>query len=179
MLFFSVLSNILSRIHTKVAGKKMDRKLQFTQAIGFLNTSGIPKRLLIFLCSFLLSVFSLQAQVSVSATAGTLGPTNYATLSAAFAAINAGTHQGVINISITANTTEPGAPTALLKSATPSSYTSITIKPSGGNWTIGGTATLNRAIVELSGADNVTIDGDDPTTAGPGERECPPEEAGG
>ena len=111
-------------------------------------------------------VIKLSAQVSVTATLGTLGPTTYTTLSASFAAINAGTHRGVINISITGNTTEPGSPNALLRSATPSSYTSITVKPSGGNWSINGTATANRAIVELAGADNVTIDGDDPATAG-------------
>lgn len=116
---------------------------------------------------FLLCCFTYgKAQVNVTATAGTTGPTNYATISAAFTAINAGTHQGVINISITGNTTEPGANTALLKSGGLSSYTSIIIRPSGGNWTIGGTATANRAIIELSGADNVTIDGDDPAMPG-------------
>jgi hypothetical protein len=106
------------------------------------------------------------AQVSVTATAGTAGPTTYVTVSAAFTAINAGTHQGAITIEITANTTEPGSPTALLQSATPSSYSSILIRPSGGNFTIGGTVTASRAIIELRGADNVTIDGDDPNTAG-------------
>jgi hypothetical protein len=110
--------------------------------------------------------FSAFSQVDVTATAGTTGPTTYATVSAAFTAINAGTHQGQITIAITANTTEPGSPTALLQSASPSSYSSILIRPSGGNFTIGGTVTASRAIIELRGADNVTIDGDDPNTAG-------------
>ena len=127
---------------------------------------GTIRIILIFLVVLFTASTKLIAQnVSVTASAGTLSQT-YTTLSASFAAINAGTHQGVINISITRNTTEPGAPTALLKSASPSSYSSITIKPSGGNFTIGGTATAGRAIVELCGADNVTINGDDPLTAG-------------
>ena len=69
---------------------------------------------------------------------------------------------------ITANTTEPAATVALLKSASPSSYTSVLIQPSGGNFTINSAAapTASRGIIELNGADNVTIDGDDPGTAG-------------
>ena len=110
----------------------------------------------------------IQAQVSVSATAGTVGPSAYTTLNDAFAAVNAGTHQGVITISVIGNTTEPASPTALLQSASPSNYTSILIRPSGGNFTINSAAspTTNRGIIELNGADNVTIDGDDPATVG-------------
>ena len=123
-----------------------------------------------FFIAFVLLIGSnsvMQSQINVTATAGTASA-SYTTISAAFVAINAGTHQGVINITVVGNTTEPAAPTALLKSAAPSSYTSITIKPSGGNWIINSAATptANRGIIELSGADNVTIDGDDPATAG-------------
>ena len=118
---------------------------------------------LVLIFSILFSVSNGIAQVSVTATAGNLGPTIYTTLNAAFIAINAGTHQGAIVISITANTTEPLA-TPLLKSAAPSNYTSILIKPVGGPFTINGatplTTTVGHAIIELSGADNVTIDGD-------------------
>ncbi|WP_290839088.1 GEVED domain-containing protein [Flavobacterium sp.] len=110
----------------------------------------------------------LMAQVSVTATAGAAGPTAYTTLNAAFTAINAGTHQGAITVAITGNTTEPAATVALLRSNSPSSYTSILIRPSGGNFTINSAATptASRGVIELSGADNVTIDGDDPATAG-------------
>ena len=113
-----------------------------------------------------LMVSNLQAQVAVTATAGTATGT-YTTVSAAFAAINAGTHQGVINITISANTTEPAAVVALLGSGAPSNYTSVTIMPSG-NVTVNSAAvpTANRGLIELNGADNVTIDGDDPATAG-------------
>ena len=117
---------------------------------------------------FLAISTGLSAQVSVSATAGTAGPTNYATLNAAFAAVNAGTHQGAITMLVTANTSEPATAVPLLRSNSPSSYTSIVIRPSGGNFTIASAAapTASRGMIELNGADNVTIDGDDPATAG-------------
>ncbi|MFN6228370.1 MAG: beta strand repeat-containing protein, partial [Bacteroidota bacterium] len=120
--------------------------------------------LLLVLTFFSVVSFS---QVSVTATSGTAGPTSYTTVSAAFAAINAGTHKGAVTITISANTTEPVSPTALLKSASPSDYTSVLIKPSG-NVAVNSPATpsSNRGIIELSGADNVTIDGDDPSTSG-------------
>ena len=113
-----------------------------------------------------LMVSNLQAQVAVTATAGTATGT-YTTVSAAFAAINAGTHQGVINITISANTTEPAAVVALLGSGGTSNYTAVNIRPSG-NVTVNSAATptSNRGLIELNGADNVTIDGDDPATAG-------------
>jgi len=112
--------------------------------------------------------FEAAAQVSVSATGGVTAPTAYTTLNAAFTAINAGTHQGVINVSITGNTTEPATPVPLLASAGTSNYTSIIIKPSGGSFVINSDAapTANRGIIELAGADNVIIDGDDLATAG-------------
>jgi Ig-like domain CHU_C associated/GEVED domain/Secretion system C-terminal sorting domain len=123
-------------------------------------------RLSVVLLSFLLwTSVGWGQNISVTATSGTTSG-SYATLSAAFAAINAGTHQGAITLKVVANTTEPGSPTALLKSASPSNYTSVLITPFGGNYTIGGTITASRAIVELNGADNVTIDGDDPAVAG-------------
>lgn len=110
---------------------------------------------------------SASAQVTVNATLGTNTAT-YTTVNAAFTAINAGTHKGVINILITGNTTEPAPAVPLLKSGGSADYTAITIKPSGGNFIINSAATpsSSRGILELAGADNVTIDGDDPATAG-------------
>jgi len=123
------------------------------------------KALALTLVVALLSFTADAQNVLVTASAGTASG-SYATVSAAFAAINAGTHQGAITLQVVANTTEPGAVTALTKSGPTSNYTSVLITPFGGNYTIGGTITANRAIIELSGADNVTIDGDDPTIAG-------------
>lgn len=107
-----------------------------------------------------------NAQVSLTASTGTATGT-FTTLNAAFTAINAGTHKGAIVITINGNTTEPATPVPLLKSGPTSDYTSILIKPSG-NVTINSAASpaTNRGIIELAGADNVTIDGDDPLTAG-------------
>ena len=106
------------------------------------------------------------AQVSVTATLGTVGPTSYSTLSQAFSAINLGTHKGAIIITITGTVNET-AVTSLLNGVTaPASYSSISIKPSGDASILMATPGANRAIIELQGADNVTIDGDDPATAG-------------
>ncbi|OYU82891.1 MAG: hypothetical protein CFE24_13750 [Flavobacterium sp. BFFFF2] len=112
--------------------------------------------------------FNMNAQVSVVGTTAGTAAVNYTTLNAAFAAINAGTHKGAISVTITGNTTEPATAIPLLKSALPSSYTSILIKPSGGDFTINSAAnpTSNKGVVILQGADNVTIDGDDTATAG-------------
>lgn len=111
----------------------------------------------IFLMIFFILGLSItsRAQVLVSSNAGIVVPTNYLTLKAAFDAINAGTHQDVISISITAGTTE--AATAVLNSSTsPSFYTSITITAAAPRLITGNLAT---GLVKLNGADNVTIDG--------------------
>jgi hypothetical protein len=112
----------------------------------------------------ILSIFTLKAQVSLTATGGA-ATGSYTTVSQAFDSINKGFHSGDIVLTITANTTEPGAPVSLLKPGT-SPYTSVKIIPSGVR-TIGLTnLNANRAIIELFGARNVTIDGDDPGVAG-------------
>ena len=100
---------------------------------------------------------SAFAQVSVTATSGTTGPTTYTTLKGAFDKINNGTHQGAITISITGNTTETD-PASLSASGGTVNYTSVTISPSGGAArTISGV--LAGSLITLNGADNVTIDG--------------------
>ncbi len=122
--------------------------------------------LLFFACIGLNS--SLLAQVSVTATAGTTGPTSYTTVNAAFGAINGGTHQGVILITVSASTTEPATPVQLLSTGVGSAiYQSVKIMPAG-NVTINSAAapTASRGILEFVGADSVTIDGDDPATLG-------------
>ncbi len=108
--------------------------------------------MLLILVAFLNS----YGQVDVTATAGTAAA-SYPTLKGAFDAINAGTHQGVIGIGISANTTET-ASAVLNASGGSSSYTSISIQPTGGAArSISGAITGN--LIDLNGADNVTIDG--------------------
>ncbi len=101
--------------------------------------------------------------IEVTATAGNLGPAYYATIKAAFDAINISTHQGAIVISIDGNTIETASAvlnaSGIVISANPaSSYTSILIKPTNGvARTISGN--LAAPLIDLNGADNVTIDG--------------------
>lgn len=83
----------------------------------------------------------------------------YATLTAAFAAINAGTHTGTITIDVCGNTTETGTGASLNASGSGSaSYTTITISPAGGAARII-TGSLAAPLLDLNGADNVTING--------------------
>lgn len=95
------------------------------------------------------------AQVDVSATSGTETAT-YTTVKGAFDAINAGTHQGVINITITANTSET-ATAALSRSTGTSNFTSVSLKPAA-NVTATITGAAVGPVLRLLGS-NVTIDG--------------------
>jgi uncharacterized membrane protein YjjB (DUF3815 family) len=74
-----------------------------------INSQRMKLILKFFTFFFLLSCYSTYSQVSVTATTATQGPTTYTTLKAAFDAVNAGTHKGVITIAISGNTTETAA----------------------------------------------------------------------
>ena len=114
-----------------------------------------PLRLILFLLA-LVTANAINAQVTVSGTVG--GSNTYSTLSTAFTAINNGTHGGSISILITANSSLSSSTAALVASGVGSAnYTSINISPSGGNFTISGSA--NGPLILLNGADNVTING--------------------
>ncbi len=101
----------------------------------------------------------LQAQVSVTATAGTTGPTAYTTLKAAFDAINAGTHNGAITITISANTTETATASLNASGAGSASFSSVLIKPASGASPVVSGSINSGAVVRLNGASHVTIDG--------------------
>ncbi len=122
-------------------------------------TQKIWRYISVFVFTFVFACSAAFGQISVTATAGTTGPTVYTTLGAAITAINAGTHQGVINISVTANTTE-STQAVLNSSGTGScSYQSIRIKPAASATpTISGTI-ASFSILKLNGADSVIIDG--------------------
>ena len=129
----------------------------------------------IMLLAFIVSAFAVAAfaqNVNVTATGGTTTAT-YATLTDAFNAVNAGTHTGAITMSIVASTTEPANTSAVLNSsgAGSASYTSVVIRPTVDGVTITGTGGASgscggKGLIELNGADNVTIDGDNPNSAG-------------
>lgn len=112
--------------------------------------------LLLLLC---LQQAAVRAQqVVVTATGGTLGPTNYTNFTTAFTAINNGTHTGSIQVSVTADFTETATP-VLNASAGSASYTAILIKPAAGANPVITSSSDNTATIKLNGADNVTIDG--------------------
>ena len=136
-----------------------EREFSMRSGPGWHNN--LMKRFVLTVAFLLSCLVPALAQVSVSATGGTTTG-SYATVNAAFAAINAGTHTGSITINETANNTAPATPTPLLASGTASSsYTAVTVKPSTSGIIINGNAsqTAGRGIIELQGADNVTIDG--------------------
>lgn len=99
-------------------------------------------------------------EVEVTSTAG-LGNATYATLKAAFDAINLGTHQGAINIRLNSSVTETA--TCVLDSsgnATGSNYTSILIRPADTATVVKRVSTSAAlTLMVLNGADNVTFDG--------------------
>ncbi|MBK7667787.1 MAG: choice-of-anchor J domain-containing protein [Sphingobacteriaceae bacterium] len=116
------------------------------------------KKQLQFITALLFITVSLIGQVNV--TGGSSA--TYSTVNAAFAAINAVTHFGTIAIDITASTTEPTTPTPLMASGQgAANYTSIVLRPSA-TATISGAMVTGRGVLELDGADNVTINGDIP-----------------
>ena len=96
--------------------------------------------------------------ISVTASAGTTGPSTYATLKLAFDAINSGVHQGIISVSVTANTTETASAVLNASGSGIANYSSVGIRPTGGGARmISGSFT--GALIDLNGADYVTIDG--------------------
>jgi len=107
----------------------------------------------------------VSGPVTVTATAGTTSGT-YATLTAAIAAVNDGTHQGDIVISINQSTTEAGTIVLNSAGAGAAAYTSLLIRPTADSLTVSGASATGRGLIELNGADNVTIDGDNPNSAG-------------
>ncbi|RYE11274.1 MAG: hypothetical protein EOP51_32935, partial [Sphingobacteriales bacterium] len=115
---------------------------------------------IITLCAFAAMLTPVaRAQVSVTATGGTPGPTTYTNLTNAFAAINGGTHTGSITVQITASFSEAVTASLNASGSGSASYTAVVIKPAAATTpTITNTAD-NTASIKLNGADNVTIDG--------------------
>ncbi len=98
------------------------------------------------------------ASCAVSAQNVTVNPGagSFATLKDAFDAVNAGTHTGALTVSVIADTTETASAVLNASGTGAANYTSMTISPVGAR-TIAGVIT--GALVDFSGADNVTIDG--------------------
>lgn len=94
--------------------------------------------------------------VEVVATAGTTSA-YYFSLKLAFDRINDGTHQGDITIKINNSTNETGSAVLNANGSGSASYNSVLIYPTKTGLSINGD--INGPLVDLDGADNVTIDG--------------------
>ena len=99
--------------------------------------------------------FGFFANAQTTKTIGSSG--NYSTLKSAFDAINAGTVSGAITLQIIGSTTEIASAVLNASGIGSASYTSITIYPTTSGLTISGN--LSSPLIDLNGADNVTIDG--------------------
>jgi hypothetical protein len=108
---------------------------------------------LVFSILMFLPIWS-GAQISITATAGTLTG-SYPTLKIAFDAINFGIHQGQISVLITDSTTETVS-AVLNGSGGTASYSKVIITPTA---TAVITGNIAGPVIQLNGADNVTMDG--------------------
>lgn len=93
--------------------------------------------------------------IEVHATSGSV-IAYYPTLEAAFDKINYGTHQGNITIKVNGNTTETTTADLKASGTGNANYTSVVIYPTG-PYSISGN--FDNSLINLEGADNVTIDG--------------------
>lgn len=89
----------------------------------------------------------------------TLGATffYYGTLKNAFDKINDGTHKGVVTIKVNVSTVETVMASLNASGSGSSNYASVTIYPTSTGISISGS--INAPVINLNGADNVTLDG--------------------
>jgi len=112
------------------------------------------KYLLKLLFAFTLASMIMMQNINAQTTKTVGSGGNYATLKAAFDAINAGTITGAITLQIISNTTET-ATASLNVSGGSVSYTSVLIYPTATGYTISGN--INTPLITLNGANNITI----------------------
>jgi hypothetical protein len=111
------------------------------------------KKAILFLITLIATSFTWGQTIrTVNSTSG-----DYTTLKAAFAAINAGLINGQIVLQITGNTTETATAILNASGTGAANYTSINIYPSISGCNI--SSSSNIVLIDLNGADNVTIDG--------------------
>ena len=101
--------------------------------------------------AFLLISFFAQSQVSINAS-------TYLTLKDAFDVINSGGFTGNILITLSGNTNETSTAVLNESGTFGANYSSIVIYPTVQGITVSGTI-LGGPIIDLNGADHVTIDG--------------------
>jgi trimeric autotransporter adhesin len=107
--------------------------------------------------TFILVLFASLAYRTTAQVA--IGVTPYTTLKAAFDAINSGAQTGSIAIVISGNTSETASCVLNSNGVGAAAYSDVSITTSGaGPYTISGTLAATH-LIDLNGADNVTIDG--------------------
>ncbi len=94
--------------------------------------------------------------VEVNATGGQT-VNYYSTLKAAFDAINAGTHTGTLTVKLNGSTAETASAVLNASLSGSANYSTIAIYPTVSSATVSGAIAGN--LIQLNGADNVTIDG--------------------
>ncbi len=122
-----------------------------TTAPNYTNASGFTK-------SDDQKYFALaeDCAVEVISTGGT-SPVCYSTLKSAFDAINAGTHTGTLTVLVHGSPTETAPATLNASGSGSASYTSLHLYPTASGLSVSGS--LNAPLIDLSGADHVTLDG--------------------
>ena len=96
--------------------------------------------------------------IRVESTGSPGNDADYASLQAAFAAINAGTHTGDVNVGVCGDTVETATAILNASGTGAASYTSVHVQPTGAR-TISGAIVAGSPLIDLNGADFVTIDG--------------------
>lgn len=104
----------------------------------------------------IITVASVTNIVEVNATLGT-ATAYYTTLKDAFDAINAGIHQDTIQVKINKSTTETATASLNASGTGGANYTDIILYPTSIGLSI--TGSLLAPLIQLNGANNVTIDG--------------------
>ncbi|MCK9421667.1 MAG: T9SS type A sorting domain-containing protein [Bacteroidales bacterium] len=115
----------------------------------------MKKKLLLFIMATLAILFVQTSHAQTTKTVGTSG--DYTTLKAAFDDINAGFITGDIIIQIISSITETASAVLNASGSGSASYTSVNIYPTTTGYTISGY--LAFPLIDLNGADNITIDG--------------------
>ncbi len=105
--------------------------------------------------TILVEITQYKASAQTIKTVGVAG--NYSTLRNAFNAINNGSITGTITLQIISNITDDNSAALNTNGSGSANYSSVLIYPTGSGYTISGNT--SNPLIDLNGADNVTIDG--------------------
>ena len=108
-----------------------------------------------------MGAYEVKLNLNIDVYIANVFQASYTTLKNVFDKINIGTHTGAIEIRVKASTTETASAvifqSGYTSSGGTSNYSSINIYPVNSGLTIVGN--LNASLIDLNGADNITIDG--------------------